>query len=214
MGPRSVAAEPMYPPTTFLFFCVGVQLLLTLPLPASHHMDFLLTPGPAAPLAEPEGSMSACFGRAAAFLHEASSTTACTAGSSFARVSRDGEVPADEGESRFLFCSLGGGFVNIVPGGFGGSGPNTQGSLETLTTDGAMILALAFGLPTFFKSVGPTQANPLSPLSFQAGGPSIGLCTQFSGLSYKWQTSGRGSILLEGMPQQHPHPRGAYKVKM
>jgi hypothetical protein len=157
--------------------------------------------------------MSVRFDRATAFLCKASSTAACATGSSFAGVSRDGGVPTDRGESQLWFCLLGGGFVNIVPGGFGGSGLNTQGSPAALTGDGATILASAPGLPTFFESTGTTRDNLFSMLSFQAGVPSVGLRTHFSGLSYERQTSGHGSILLEGMPQQRPGPREALRSR-
>jgi hypothetical protein len=103
-------------------------------------------------------------------------------GFSFAGVSRDGGVPSKRGESHPLFHLLGGGsFVSVVPGGFGGPGPDTQVSPAAQpTADDATILVLM--VDSLFFSQGAD--NPFSPLRFQAAEHFTGLCTQFSGLSY------------------------------
>ena len=84
-------------------------------------MDFPRTPAPAASSAIAESLATSRFDRTAALLRSTSSTVARTAGATFAGGSRDGGVITDGGESTsVLFRSLGG-FVNVVPGGFGGA---------------------------------------------------------------------------------------------
>ena len=83
-------------------------------------MDFPHTPAPAASSATAESLATSRFDHAAALLRSTSSTVARTAGATFVGGSRDGGVITDGGESTSaLFRSLGG-FVNVVPGGFGG----------------------------------------------------------------------------------------------
>ena len=85
-------------------------------------MDFLNTPAPAASSAPAESLATSRFDRAAALLRSAGSTVARFAGGS-----RDGGVITDGGESNsLLFRSLGG-FVNVVPGGFGGGEAFSRG---------------------------------------------------------------------------------------
>jgi hypothetical protein len=86
---------------------------------------------------------SSRFDRAAALLCSAGSTVARTAGAPFAGGSRDGGLLTDGGESNSsLFWSLGG-FVNVVPGGFGGGEAFSRGGGALFGKEGDTILGSA-----------------------------------------------------------------------
>jgi hypothetical protein len=106
-------------------------------------MDFLNTPAPAALSAPAESLATSRFDHAAALLRSAGSTVARTAGAPFAGGSRDGGVLTDGGESNSsLFRSLGG-FVNVVPGGFGGGEAFSCGEGALCGKEGDTILGSA-----------------------------------------------------------------------
>jgi hypothetical protein len=118
-------------------------------------MDFLNTPAPAASSAPAEGLATSRFDRAAALLRSAGSTVARTAGAPFAGGSRDGGVPTDGGESNSsLFRSLGG-FVTVVPGGFGGGEASSRGGGTLFGKDGDTILGSAEASSVASRRSGP-----------------------------------------------------------